>query len=52
VPQLHVQIIARRHGDAAWPNPVWGKVPPRSYAADARETLVSDLRRRLKIAAP
>ena len=24
VPQLHVHIIARRHGDAAWPKPVWG----------------------------
>jgi diadenosine tetraphosphate (Ap4A) HIT family hydrolase len=28
VPQLHVHIIARRHGDAAWPRPVWGAVPP------------------------
>ncbi len=24
VPQLHVHIIARRIGDEAWPNPVWG----------------------------
>jgi diadenosine tetraphosphate (Ap4A) HIT family hydrolase len=24
VPQLHVHVIARRVGDAAWPNPVWG----------------------------
>ena len=28
VPQLHVHIIARRTGDAAWPRPVWGLVPP------------------------
>ena len=24
VPQLHVHVVARRHGDAAWPRPVWG----------------------------
>lgn len=24
VPQLHVHLIARYKGDAAWPNPVWG----------------------------
>lgn len=24
VPQLHVHVIARRRGDAAWPNPPWG----------------------------
>jgi diadenosine tetraphosphate (Ap4A) HIT family hydrolase len=25
VPQLHVHVIARYTGDAAWPEPVWGK---------------------------
>lgn len=24
VPQLHVHVIARHTGDAAWPGPVWG----------------------------
>lgn len=24
VPQLHVHVIARHTGDAAWPQPVWG----------------------------
>jgi diadenosine tetraphosphate (Ap4A) HIT family hydrolase len=24
VRQLHVHIIARHEGDAAWPGPVWG----------------------------
>ncbi|MCG8489995.1 MAG: HIT domain-containing protein [Sneathiellales bacterium] len=24
VPQLHIHIIARIEGDAAWPSPVWG----------------------------
>jgi diadenosine tetraphosphate (Ap4A) HIT family hydrolase len=31
VSQLHVHIVARRHGDAAWPRPVWGVAPPRPY---------------------
>ena len=31
VPQLHVHVVARRKGDAAWPKPVWGAVPPRPY---------------------
>jgi diadenosine tetraphosphate (Ap4A) HIT family hydrolase len=29
VPQLHVHVIARRQGDAAWPKPVWGAAPRR-----------------------
>ena len=28
VPQLHVHVIARRTSDAAWPQPVWGVMPP------------------------
>lgn len=24
VPQLHIHVIARNPGDAAWPGPVWG----------------------------
>ena len=35
VPQLHIHIIARQTGDAAWPKPVWGVVPAKPYAADA-----------------
>lgn len=31
VPQLHVHHIVRYTHDAAWPQPVWGKVPPRPY---------------------
>jgi diadenosine tetraphosphate (Ap4A) HIT family hydrolase len=44
VPQLHVHIIARFRSDAAWPNPVWGVVPPRSYERADHETLVTRLR--------
>lgn len=31
VPQLHVHHIVRYKGDAAWPDPVWGKVPAVPY---------------------
>lgn len=31
VPQLHVHHIVRYTHDAAWPAPVWGKVPLRPY---------------------
>lgn len=34
VPQLHVHVIARFDTDAAWPAPVWGKVPAKPYAAE------------------
>ena len=33
VPQLHVHHIARFRTDAAWPDPVWGRVPARPYTA-------------------
>lgn len=46
VPQLHVHVVARRVGDAAWPGPVWGSGSREPYAADARE----DLRTRLAAA--
>jgi diadenosine tetraphosphate (Ap4A) HIT family hydrolase len=44
VAQLHVHVIARFRDDAAWPRPVWGAVPARAYAADARQRLVDTLR--------
>ena len=31
VAQLHVHIVARRPGDAAWPGPVWGSGPAIPY---------------------
>jgi len=31
VSQLHVHHIVRYTHDAAWPSPVWGKVPPKAY---------------------
>lgn len=35
VRQLHVHVIARHEGDAAWPGPVWGVGTAEAYAEDA-----------------
>jgi len=43
VPQLHVHIIARRRDDAAWPQPVWGALPPREYSAPEPDRLIAAL---------
>ncbi len=43
VPQLHIHIVARNPGDAAWPGPVWGVGAPQPYAAGAIETLVREI---------
>ncbi len=32
VPQLHVHHVVRFRNDAAWPAPVWGKVPAIPYS--------------------
>lgn len=44
VRQLHVHVLARQEGDAAWPGPVWGAGQRQPYVASAREALVSSLR--------
>ena len=41
VRQLHVHIIARNEGDAAWPGPVWGYGRAEPYADDEMEALVN-----------
>jgi diadenosine tetraphosphate (Ap4A) HIT family hydrolase len=51
VAQLHVHVIARRHGDAAWPKPVWGVVPPIPYETTVRDTLIAGLQSRLQMRA-
>ncbi len=43
VPQLHLHVIARFHGDDAWPRPVWGAHPVKRYDGTARERLVAEL---------
>ncbi len=47
VAQLHVHVIARRQGDAAWPKPVWGAVPPIEYDKDSLAHFVDTLRNKL-----
>ena len=47
VSQLHVHIIARFRGDAAWPAPIWGKVPAIPLDPERRDALIAALRARL-----
>jgi len=44
VRQLHVHVVARREGDAAWPGPVWGCGHARPYDRDERERMAERLR--------
>ena len=37
VPQLHVHVVARKQGDAAWPGPVWGHGRLEPYSPDSRD---------------
>ena len=48
VSQLHVHHIARYHGDAAWPGPVWGKVARKAYTDAERDALVGRLKQHLR----
>jgi len=47
VPQLHVHVIARRNGDAAWPRPVWGAAPPLAHDAEEVQEFIRALRRKI-----
>ncbi len=47
VRQLHVHVVGRREGDAAWPGPVWGAGAREPFVASARDALVSSLREHL-----
>jgi diadenosine tetraphosphate (Ap4A) HIT family hydrolase len=44
VRQLHVHVVARRGGDAAWPGPVWGNGEATRFSATALETRLAELR--------
>jgi len=43
VRQLHVHVVARVHGDAAWPGPVWGSGAATRYLPAARQALIQRL---------
>ena len=47
VRQLHVHLIGRHEGDAAWPGPVWGSGPMQRFGPDQREARVAAWRQRL-----
>lgn len=47
VRQLHIHIIARNNGDAAWPGPVWGHGICEPYSPQEADKLVASLRERL-----
>lgn len=49
-PQLHIHVIARRHGDEAWPAPVWGKHPPLPYSESEARARVDLLRGQTELA--
>ncbi len=48
VPQLHIHVVARFAGDAAWPGPVWGSGSAAPYEPESAARLVADLRRVLE----
>ncbi|EAR10512.1 HIT domain-containing protein [Reinekea blandensis] len=48
VPQLHIHHVVRREDDAAWPNPVWGAVPPKAYQAAELDQRIRVLREALQ----
>jgi diadenosine tetraphosphate (Ap4A) HIT family hydrolase len=47
VPQLHVHVVARRIGDAAWPAPVWGHAAPRAYEQAALDRFIGAMQGKL-----
>ncbi len=48
VRQLHIHLVGRHEGDAAWPGPVWGSGPARPYPPDALAARVADWQLRLR----
>jgi len=47
VRQLHVHVLARSEGDAAWPAPAWGSGPAVRYPAQQRLRLVEQIRQHM-----
>ena len=53
VPQLHLHLVGRAPGDACWPAPVWGHLPPGpAYGAERLGELVAGLVRHCALRAP
>jgi diadenosine tetraphosphate (Ap4A) HIT family hydrolase len=43
VSQLHIHVVARREGDAAWPGAVWGAGARMAYVPKFRDTFAARL---------
>jgi diadenosine tetraphosphate (Ap4A) HIT family hydrolase len=48
VRQLHVHVVGRSEGDAAWPGPVWGSGPATPYEDAPLQARLAALRDALK----
>ena len=48
-PQLHVHLVGRRPGDAAWPGPVWGVGTAVAYEAGVLKTAAQAARTALAL---
>jgi diadenosine tetraphosphate (Ap4A) HIT family hydrolase len=44
VSQLHLHVLGRNPGDAAWPGPVWGHSAPVPYDPSARVAVIAKVR--------
>ena len=47
VPQLHIHVIARKHNDSAWPQPVWSAGDAKPYEKESLVKLADELKERL-----
>ncbi len=47
VPQLHIHHIVRYKTDAAWPAPVWGKLPAKPYTEEEMNHVIIKLKQGL-----
>lgn len=48
VPQLHIHLVGRHEGDAAWPGPVWGSGPAQRFDPAMLAERVEIWRQRLR----
>lgn len=44
VPQCHIHHVVRYKTDLAWPAPIWGKYPAKSYLNEEIESVIEKLR--------
>lgn len=51
VRQLHVHVVARNEGDAAWPGPIWGVGKAVPYERAMQDDLIARIRSALPIRA-